>query len=1685
MKGVIAKATREEIVYLELYTMVLALVIVLCLFVRHLIHVRTPKRRLDVAVGPGRLDSFRIYGSFALAVLTAVYVYAYGDNPSQAIPGLRSSSSLVCWSVASVLSLVMFAVLCQSEARRCTPEVAWLRVYWLVQFIAWTMVLVVRTDSMASKDSEGESLADSSPTDATVLFCFLYALLVLLAGSYGLFSAQSRFNQDEVRATKDILKRADPKYNEGGRLAGMTRTSVLNSANGYKKVEVHENSGGVGSDATNAQIENGLEATLLETGSSLQTQPRDRNPECFAGPLSIWYFNWMTDLVFLGFKRRDMGLKVEHLNRMHESDDPTHVNNLFRREWSRQKRDFPKHPSLFSALFRAYGRDYLIGAGFKFIYDSQQFVGPLLLQLLITFLDDRADPEKSAPLRSGIELVCLLALNAISQSIILHQYFHRAFRTGMRLKSATISAIYDKSLRIKPGAAPSRDIKKKNSTCLQVPSPWGMCVKKQRGGQTASAVEAIAVEDENEPKKKTSGEVVNLMTVDAQRLQDTMSYIAMLWSGIFQIALSLVYLFQLLGPAMFAGVAVMTLQIPITAKVTMISRRLQKNVMKVKDERVKVENEVLGGMKIIKLYAWERPYTEKINGIRERELHHLFKYKLLQVSLRVLWSIVPTLVSICSFATYTAMGHDLTAATAFTALALFNILRFPLATLPMAISNANEAGLSLERIREFLLSPEVRPLPPLHGQSTFDPYGSVVIESDNVTDSERLSRNPLMKSGMEEDTYMPPLSVSQSNILPMSKVRLELESAELVWDTGRPLLKDISFNVSDEELCIVVGATGSGKSGLLSAIIGELEPKAGLLKTRGSIAYVSQVAWIQNTSLRANILFGQPDPAPGSPEESRYYEVLDACALIDDLKILPDGELTEIGEKGINLSGGQKQRVAIARAVYADADIYLLDDCLSAVDSQVAHHIFERCITYLLKSKAVLFVTHNLQLVSQANKIVLLNGQETAPFVGDFDSFKTLDHPLARQACETSSGLGSRNNSDSNLANHIGSDMPKSKSREQLQLALDMASSRASKLPDSKQGMPGGKGDVKSSKVPGLKVPAKLIESESMEKGAVTTATYISYIRACGILLFVGGVFGGLVIYNLVVVTSSWWLGYWADHSDDDDDEGNDDDAFGFGFKKVNASNGLAVYIIISFLGIFIIFLALLSAAISGQRACRTFHQNMLEGIMRARMSFFDTTPTGRILNRFSNDVANIDEVLPVTLYSWLSTMVAVLVAIGTISLFLPWFLLACIPMGGIYYTIMQIYIPTSRELKRLDAILRSPIFSHFGETLEGASIIRAFRAERQFVDLSMAKLEKNLRSYYANVASNRWLAVRLEGIGTGFVVMAALLAVLSSGRGLSAGEGGLALTYALNITQVLNWFVRMSSDREAQIVAVERVVQYGAVESEASALVKDHEPAHDWPQEGSIKFENTAMRYRKGLPLVLKNLNREIKPQQKVGVVGRTGAGKSSLLLVLLRLVEPERNVGGRRARLIIDGMNILEMGLDHLRSRISIIPQDPVLFTGDVRFNLDPFNNHDDAAIWHALHRAHLATYIRTLKKGINHEVEESGRNFSVGQRQLLCLARALLRSSRILLLDEATSAVDHHTDKLVQETIKEEFRECTVLTIAHRLDTIIDYDRILVLSNGEVEEDDSPANLLSPAQYPNGIFKAMWEAHEAGEL
>ncbi|KAM3568437.1 hypothetical protein VYU27_009440, partial [Nannochloropsis oceanica] len=559
---------------------------------------------------------------------------------------------------------------------------------------------------------------------------------------------------------------------------------------------------------------------------------------------------------------------------------------------------------------------------------------------------------------------------------------------------------------------------------------------------------------------------------------------------------------------------------------------------------------------------------------------------------------------------------------------------------------------------------------------------------------------------------------------------------------------------------------------------------------------------------------------------------------------------------------------------------------------------------------------------------------------------------------------------------------------------------------------------------------------------------------------------GGLLAFFLAVaclwvgqalqIGSNFWLSVWSD-------------------EGLRAQKGLNIYALLCCFSALAIVCTLLSFTLAGLRAARAFHEGILGCLLRAPMAFFDTTPLGRILNRFSKDTYTVDETLMPSIYMYLQCMTAVLGTIIVIASVNGWFLPAVLPPFLLYYLAQNYYVPSSRELKRLDSVSRSPIFSHFGASLEGTSTIRAFRAQYMFIKDSEKRVDYNLQAYYMYIASNRWLAMRLEFVGACIVSLAGIFSILGRGHGVTAGKGGLSISYALSITQTLNWMVRMTSEVETNIVAVERIQEYSVVPSEAPAQIEDKRPPANWPSEGKIVIKNLCMAYRPGLPLVLRNLTLDIRPGERIGIVGRTGAGKSSLLLALLRLVEAESG------SIEVDGLNTREMGTEDLRSRFSIIPQDPVLFTGTVRFNLDPFDQYSDRDVWTALERAHLAAQVRRLPQGLLAEVEEGGKNFSLGERQLLCMARALLRHSQVLLLDEATSAVDAETDRLIQETIRTEFKGATLLTIAHRIFTLVDYNRIAVLDAGTVVEFDAPLTLLKKK---GGHFRGLAEK-AAGDM
>uniref|UniRef100_A0A8C1ND70 ATP-binding cassette, sub-family C (CFTR/MRP), member 3 n=1 Tax=Cyprinus carpio TaxID=7962 RepID=A0A8C1ND70_CYPCA len=1276
--------------------------------------------------------------------------------------------------------------------------------------------------------------------------------------------------------------------------------------------------------------------------SSVVTDP-NVCPETTAGFISKMTFWWFTSMAIKGYKSPLENKDLWSLNKQDSSElvvpnllnewemeksksvkeqaefrkagpgtEPNHVSvSPEEEEVLLSKRKEARQPSFLRALLRAFGPYFLIGSAFKLLQDLITFVNPQLLRMLINFTK-----QSQAPLWWGYSLAFLMFGASLLQTLILHQHFQYCFVTGMRLRTGIIGAIYRKSLVIT-----------------------------------------------NEAKRSsTVGEVVNLMSVDAQRFMDLTTFLNMLWSAPLQIVLALFFLWQNLGASVLAGVAVMVLLIPFNAFIAMKTRTYQVEQMKYKDERIKQMNEILNGIKVLKLYAWETSFQEKILQIRQKELNVLRKTAYLSALSTMAWISAPFLVALTTFAVFVTVREEnvLDAEKAFVSLSLFNILRFPLNMLPQVISSIVQASVSLKRIQDFLSHDELDP------ESMF-------------------------------------LGVKGLTVI-----------------NWRLMCCSINVMVPQGSLLAVVGHVGCGKTSLVCALLGEMEKLEGQISIRGSVAYVPQQAWIQNATVRDNILFGRPYV------EQKYRCVLEACALTPDLEVLPGGDQTEIGEKGINLSGGQRQRVSLARALYSEADVYLLDDPLSAVDAHVAKHIFDNVIgpEGALKGKTRILVTHGISFLPQVDNIlVMVDGR-----VSEMGSYQDL----LKQNGAFAEFL--RNYSlediieDDEIIDMVDNEPVVNEARRQFMSCFGFVTSAfTSTSPDDKRG----------SRQTLLLFFLNFMQSVKLK-------VYWEYAKAVGPLLslFICFLYG---CQSATSIGANFWLSEWTN------------DALQNGTQH-RASTRVGVYA------------ALGLSQGTMLKAARATHLHMLHAVLRAPQAFFEATPSGRILNRFSKDVDTIDSVIPDSIDIWMRTFWSTVNVLIACSALTPEFLVVTVPLMLLYCCVQRFYVATSRQLKRLESVSRSPIYSHFSETITGTSVIRAYGRNTAFVLLSDMKVDENQKSYYPGIVSNRWLGVRIEFIGNCIVLFAALFAVIGKEK-LSPGLVGLSVSYALQVTMSLNWMVRMTSDLESNIVAVERVKEYSETVTEAPWIVKDKQPPPDWPPKGNVEFIDYSVRYREGLDLVLRNISLEVKGGEKIGIVGRTGAGKSSMTLCLFRLLE------AADGEIVIDEVKISEIGLHDLRSKLTIIPQEPVLFSGTLRMNLDPFEKYSDEEVWKVLELSHLKKFVSNQASKLELECSEGGENLSVGQRQLVCLARALLRKTRILVLDEATAAVDLETDNLIQSTIRTQFEDCTVFTIAHRLNTIMDYTRVLVLDKGKIAEFDTPANLLAQ----KGIFYGM--AKDAG--
>ncbi|XP_043498531.1 multidrug resistance-associated protein 1 isoform X5 [Polistes fuscatus] len=1303
-------------------------------------------------------------------------------------------------------------------------------------------------------------------------------------------------------------------------------------------------------------------------------------------------FAWFDALAWKGFKKP---LEANDLWSMNPEDTATEIVPKFATYWNKNPRkednvqnakasfrkssgqvNFDNTPkkkvsSILPPLCKAFGATFIFGAVLKLVQDIMSFISPQLLKLLIRFVSG------GEPLWKGYFYAILLLITATLQTLVLSQYFHRMFLVGLRIRTALITAIYRKAMRMSNSAR----------------------------------------------KESTLGEIVNLMSVDAQRFMDLTAYINMIWSAPLQIVLALSFLWEKLGPAVLAGLAVMIVLIPINALIANKVKTLQIRQMKDKDDRVKLMNEVLNGIKVLKLYAWEPSFEEQILHIRKKEIQVLKEAAYLNAGTSFIWSCAPFLVSLVSFATYVLIDEKnvLDSETAFVSLSLFNILRFPLSMLPMMIGNIVQAYVSIKRINKFMNTEELDPNNVQHDPSELHP---LIIENGNFT-----------------------------------------------WDmenNDKPILKNINMTIEQGQLVAVVGSVGSGKSSLISAFLGEMDKLNGRVNTKGSVAYVSQQAWIQNATLQDNVLFGKP------LNKALYNRVIDACMLGPDLEMLPAGDQTEIGEKGINLSGGQKQRVALARAVYNDSDIYFLDDPLSAVDSHVGKHIFENVVGPggLLKKKTRVHITHDIVYLPEVDNIFVLKDGE----ITESGTYKQLMDKrgafaeFLMQHLQEVGNLHTDDGSDADL-HEIKQQLESKIGTQELQEKLTRAISRISESQsesgsitdrrslngslkrqystESQQSVNllSGK-NIKDKAALQPKKGEKLIEIEKAETGSVKWKVYSHYFKSIGWFLSISTIIMNAVFQSFSI-GSNVWLSKWSD-----------DNMTLVNGTVVNEESRrdmyLGVYGALGFGQAMASFFCDLAPQLGCWLAARQMHIMMLRAVMRAPLTFFDTTPTGRIISRFAKDVDILDTSLPPQISDSIYCLFEVIATLFVISFSTPEFVAVIVPIGFIYYFIQRFYVATSRQLKRLESISRSPIYSHFSESVTGAQTIRAFGVQERFIHESESKVDFNQICYYPGIIANRWLAIRLEMVGNLIIFFSALFVVLGRDT-ISAGFVGLSVSYSLQITQTLNWLVRMTSDVETNIVAVERIKEYGETPQEAPWVVPETAPPKEWPVTGQVEFKDYKVRYREGLDLILHGLTFTVKGGEKVGIVGRTGAGKSSLTLSLFRILE------AASGKIIIDGIDVAKLGLHDLRSKLTIIPQDPVLFSGTLRMNLDPFDQHTDDEVWRALEHAHLKSFVQNLLNGLLHEVSEGGDNLSVGQRQLICLARALLRKTKVLVLDEATAAVDLETDDLIQRTIREDFKDCTVLTIAHRLNTILDSDRVIVLDKGLIIEYDAPDVLL----------------------
>ncbi|KAG1953054.1 ATP-binding cassette sub-family C [Pimephales promelas] len=1303
-------------------------------------------------------------------------------------------------------------------------------------------------------------------------------------------------------------------------------------------------------------------------------------------------------------------------------------------EEQRNTEDPEKSPSIWKSMYRAFGGSILLSSTFRYMADLLGFAGPLCISGIVEHLNNSTEIDKTNKtgnmtfgvyfmsstelLQNTSVLAVLLFLALVLQRTFLQASYYVTIETGINLRGALLAMIYNKILRL---------------------STSNMSMGEM-----------------------TLGQINNLVAIETNQLMWFLFLCPNLWAMPVQIIMGVILLYYLLGDSALIGAGVILLLAPVQYLIATKLADTQKSTLDYSTDRLKKTTEILKGIKLLKLYAWENIFCDRVEETRGKELTSLKTFALYTSMSIFLNAAIPIAAVLATFVTHAYIEEvRLSPAKAFASLALFHILVTPLFLLSTVVRFAVKALVSVQKLSEFLQSDEIGDDSWRNGDMSM-PL-EVGKKYKYQGDTKAINR----KGRYRMDNYEQPMR-RQLRPTETEDVAVQVNDGFFTWGSNLATLSDINIRIPTGQLTMIVGQVGCGKSSLLLAMLGEMQTISGkvfwskmpdceilfdenISKNRYSVAYATQKSWLLNATVEENITFGSPF------NKQRYKAVIDACSLQPDIDLLPFGDQTEIGERGINLSGGQRQRICVARALYQNTNIVFLDDPFSALDIHLSDHLMQEGILKFLQDdkRTLVLVTHKLQYLIHADWIIAMKDGSVLR-EGTLKDIQTHDVELYEHWKTL------MNRHDQELEKDTELESQTTLERKTLRRAFYSREAK-NQIDDEDE-----EEEVEEDEDDNM-------STTTSRRSKIPWKLCCRYLSSGGFLMVFLMVSSKLAKHS-VMVAIDYWLAAWTS-SNPLNQIPADSFLNGTNYTKNYDATQIAehrsyvpVFIILCGAAIALCLITSLTVEFLGVAAATNLHHDLLNKIIHAPIRFFDVTPLGQILNRFSADTNIIDQHIPPTLESLTRSTLLCLSAIGVIAFVTPAFLIALVPLAVAFYFIQKYFRVASKDLQDLDDSTQLPLLCHFSETAEGLTTIRAFRHEARFKQRMLELTDTNNTAYLFLSAANRWLEVRTDYLGAVIVLTAAVAAIWTSSQ---SGLVGLGLTYALTVTNYLNWVVRNLADLEVQMAAVKKVNSFLSTESENYEGSMDvSQVPEDWPQHGEIKIHDLCVRYDCLLKPVLKHVNAHINPGQKVGICGRTGSGKSSLSLAFFNMVDVFEG------KIVIDGIDICKLPLQTLRSRMSIILQDPVLFSGSIRLNLDPECTCTDDRLWEALEIAQLKNMVKALPGGLDAVVTEGGENFSVGQRQLFCLARAFVRKSSILIMDEATASIDMATENILQKVVMTAFADRTVVTIAHLVSSILEAEQVLVFSSGILVECDSAPNLLAQE---DSLFSILVRTHK----